>query len=171
MNDVAKLSNAEREELFLITAREKALPEAVIEKDFWVCWTLDYLFHESPWKEHTRYTAATTRPRLTTMCAPLARRKFWKSTSARIPTQNRHRADLARATPFLRLVFEPQGGAYSQPKMNTVPIDGLRKQAVIFSIGGMENMTTLFQARPPPHSPPAIKHQYQRKGGAFEHSE
>ena len=60
MNDVAKLSNAEREELFLVTAREKALPEAVIEKDFWVCWTLDYLFHSSPWKEHLAFKGGTS---------------------------------------------------------------------------------------------------------------
>ena len=50
MKNVANLNSAEREELFLVTAREKALPEAVIEKDFWVCRTLDYLFCDSPWK-------------------------------------------------------------------------------------------------------------------------
>ena len=48
MRRVANLSGTEREELFLVTARERALPEAVIEKDFWVCWTLDYLFHDLP---------------------------------------------------------------------------------------------------------------------------
>ena len=47
MRKVANLSGTEREELFLVTARERALPEAVVEKDFWVCWTLDYLFHDS----------------------------------------------------------------------------------------------------------------------------
>lgn len=118
MKDVAKLSNAEREELFLVTAREKALPEAVIEKDFWVCWTLNYLFHESPWKEHTRYTAATTRPRLTTMCAPRAKRRSWRNTSARTPTQSRHRADLARAT-FLRLDFGPQERPHNNNEYST----------------------------------------------------
>ncbi len=60
MNNVAHLSNAEREELFLVTARERALPEAVIEKDFWVCWTLDYLFHSSPWKEHLAFKGGTS---------------------------------------------------------------------------------------------------------------
>ncbi len=52
MKNVANLNSAEREELFLVTAREKALPEAVIEKDFWVCRTLDYLFCDSPWKKY-----------------------------------------------------------------------------------------------------------------------
>ena len=60
MNKVANLSNEEREELFLVRAREKALPEAVIEKDFWVCWTLDYLFHKSPWKEHLAFKGGTS---------------------------------------------------------------------------------------------------------------
>ena len=60
MKKVANLSSSEREELFLVTAREKALPEAMIEKDFWVCWTLDYLFHESPWKEHLAFKGGTS---------------------------------------------------------------------------------------------------------------
>ena len=47
MKNVANLSRSEREELFLVSAREKSLPTAVVEKDFWVCWTLDYLFHDS----------------------------------------------------------------------------------------------------------------------------
>lgn len=60
MKYVANLSSTEREELFLVTARERALPEAVIEKDFWVCWTLDYLFHDSPWKEHLAFKGGTS---------------------------------------------------------------------------------------------------------------
>ena len=60
MKKVANLSSTEREELFLVTARERALPEAVIEKDFWVCWTLDYLFHDSPWKEHLAFKGGTS---------------------------------------------------------------------------------------------------------------
>ena len=27
------------------------LNDAIVEKDFWVCFTLDYLFHRSPWKK------------------------------------------------------------------------------------------------------------------------
>ena len=60
MKTVAVLSKAEREELFLVTARERALPEAVIEKDFWVCWTLDHLFHNSPWIEHLAFKGGTS---------------------------------------------------------------------------------------------------------------
>ena len=60
MKNVANLDRADREELFLVTAREKKLPEAVIEKDFWVCWTLDYLFHDSPWKDHLAFKGGTS---------------------------------------------------------------------------------------------------------------
>ena len=52
MRNIATLSRNDREELFIVTAREAKLPEAIVEKDFWVCWTLDYLFHDCPWKEH-----------------------------------------------------------------------------------------------------------------------
>jgi predicted nucleotidyltransferase component of viral defense system len=60
MRNIASLSSTEREELFLITARKKKLPEAVIEKDFWVCWTLDYLFHDSLWKNHLAFKGGTS---------------------------------------------------------------------------------------------------------------
>ena len=49
MNRIAKLDRREREELFLATAHDIKLPEAMAEKDFWVCWTLDYLFHQCTW--------------------------------------------------------------------------------------------------------------------------
>ena len=40
MHNVANLSHNEREELFIATARRMKLPEAMVEKDFWICWTL-----------------------------------------------------------------------------------------------------------------------------------
>lgn len=60
MNRIAKLSRQEREELFIVTAREIGLPEAMVEKDFWVCWTLDYLFHASPWAKHLALKGGTS---------------------------------------------------------------------------------------------------------------
>ena len=60
MKNVARLSRSAREELFIVTAREVNLPEAMVEKDFWVCWTLDYLFHESPWKKHFAFKGGTS---------------------------------------------------------------------------------------------------------------
>jgi len=44
MNKVANLRAAQRNELFMETAVKKGMTPAVVEKDFWVCWTLKYLF-------------------------------------------------------------------------------------------------------------------------------
>lgn len=44
MNSVARMAAKARAELFTETADRKGLPEAIIEKDFWVCWVLKQLF-------------------------------------------------------------------------------------------------------------------------------
>ena len=44
MESVALLSSAERRELFAETAARKGMTPAIVEKDFWVCWTLGRLF-------------------------------------------------------------------------------------------------------------------------------
>lgn len=60
MKEIALRERKEREELFLVTAREINLPEAMVEKDFWVCWTLDYLFHDCPWARHLTSKGGTS---------------------------------------------------------------------------------------------------------------
>lgn len=47
MDKVARLTKSELEELFRNTAKNMKMPPAIIEKDFWVCYMLDYLFHRS----------------------------------------------------------------------------------------------------------------------------
>jgi predicted nucleotidyltransferase component of viral defense system len=44
MDDVARLPAADRADLFSATARRRGLTAEIIEKDFWVCWTLKRLF-------------------------------------------------------------------------------------------------------------------------------
>jgi hypothetical protein len=44
VNNVAQMPARERAELFAETAERKVLPEAIIDKDFWVCWVLKQLF-------------------------------------------------------------------------------------------------------------------------------
>ena len=51
MRNIARLSDEERYELFRNTADKMKLHDAIVEKDFWVCFTLDYFFHRSPWKK------------------------------------------------------------------------------------------------------------------------
>ena len=41
-------SDADRRDLFAATARRIGTTEQNVEKDFWVCWTLDALFHRLP---------------------------------------------------------------------------------------------------------------------------
>ena len=60
MKRIAALPAAERKILFRNTAEKMGLPEAMIEKDFWVCWTLKYLFHGSPWKDHLAFKGGTS---------------------------------------------------------------------------------------------------------------
>lgn len=44
MDSVARLTSAQRRELFAETAARKGMTPAIVEKDFWVCWTLGRLF-------------------------------------------------------------------------------------------------------------------------------
>jgi predicted nucleotidyltransferase component of viral defense system len=50
MRDMARRPENDRRELFRATAQAMRVHEAIVEKDFWVCWILDYLFQDSPWK-------------------------------------------------------------------------------------------------------------------------
>lgn len=60
MLQIAKLPDDERRELFRNTAAKMGLNDAIIEKDFWVCLTLDYLFHRSPWKQAVTFKGGTS---------------------------------------------------------------------------------------------------------------
>ncbi|HMD99045.1 MAG TPA: nucleotidyl transferase AbiEii/AbiGii toxin family protein [Terriglobia bacterium] len=44
MNGIARMPADKRADIFAETADRKGLPEAIIEKDFWVCWVLKQLF-------------------------------------------------------------------------------------------------------------------------------
>ena len=46
MKEVAKLQIKDRTELFQATAISMGMQPNVIEKDFWVCFMLDHLFHD-----------------------------------------------------------------------------------------------------------------------------
>lgn len=60
MIEIARLPANDRKELFHNTAAKIGLHDAIIEKDFWVCLTLDYLFHRSPWKEYFTFKGGTS---------------------------------------------------------------------------------------------------------------
>ena len=61
MITVAKSSSMEREVLFGNAAEKAGIRNpAIVEKDFWVCFTLDYLFHKSPWPQSFIFKGGTS---------------------------------------------------------------------------------------------------------------
>jgi hypothetical protein len=44
MNSVLKLTPAQRRELYVAASQKLGIGEVILEKDFWVCWTLHQLF-------------------------------------------------------------------------------------------------------------------------------
>ena len=60
MRKIAVIEAKEREALFRNTAARMGISEAVIEKDFWVCYMLDYLFHRCAWKDNLAFKGGTS---------------------------------------------------------------------------------------------------------------
>ena len=60
MRKIACLPDDDRRELFRNTADKMGLNDAIVEKDFWVCFTLDYLFHCCPWKDSITFKGGTS---------------------------------------------------------------------------------------------------------------
>ena len=60
MHEVVRMPDPKLEELFLLTAEQMAMPPGIVEKDFWVVWTLDYLFARSPWKTQLAFKGGTS---------------------------------------------------------------------------------------------------------------
>lgn len=60
MKKIAKLSNEERQELFQATAAKMGMRPEVIEKDFWVCFMLDHLFHDCEYKDAFVFKGGTS---------------------------------------------------------------------------------------------------------------
>ena len=60
MKRISTLNEKDRRALFQNTAAKMGLPNAIIEKDFWVCYMLDYLFHRSEWKDKIAFKGGTS---------------------------------------------------------------------------------------------------------------
>ena len=60
MKRIARLPDEDRRDLFRNTADKMGLNDAIVEKDFWVCFALDYLFRRSPWREHITFKGGTS---------------------------------------------------------------------------------------------------------------
>lgn len=60
MYRIAKLPMDERKIIFQNAAEKMGVNAAIVEKDFWVCLTLDYLFYRSPWKNAFTFKGGTS---------------------------------------------------------------------------------------------------------------
>ena len=60
MNFFLKLEDHEQRQYFEQTGTRLRLPPESVEKDFWVCWTLDHLFNLPGWNEHLTFKGGTS---------------------------------------------------------------------------------------------------------------
>lgn len=60
MNKVARTEPRERAELFAETGARKGLADAIIEKDFWVCWVLKQLFSNKAFEGRLLFKGGTS---------------------------------------------------------------------------------------------------------------
>ena len=60
MNKVATMNPNTRAELFAETAARRNVAEAIIEKDFWVCWVLKQLFSNETFENRLLFKGGTS---------------------------------------------------------------------------------------------------------------
>jgi hypothetical protein len=60
LNTVARMPAAERAQAFRETAERRNLQDAVVEKDFWVCWVLKQLFSMEPFAHRLLFKGGTS---------------------------------------------------------------------------------------------------------------
>ena len=60
MRKIAKIAESVRKSIFHNTAAKMGMTDAIIEKDFWVCYMLDYLFHRCAWKDRFAFKGGTS---------------------------------------------------------------------------------------------------------------
>ena len=60
MRDIARINENDRKALFHNTAAKMGMTDAIIEKDFWVCYMLDYLFHRCAWRDNIAFKGGTS---------------------------------------------------------------------------------------------------------------
>lgn len=60
MHHIAMIGERERRELFEATARKVGIRPDAVEKDYWVCYMLDHLFHNSVYKDDLAFKGGTS---------------------------------------------------------------------------------------------------------------
>jgi hypothetical protein len=59
MDKIINLSQEQRQSVFVETARRMNLDPGIIEKDYWVCSVLSYLFNRSPYRQNLLFKGGT----------------------------------------------------------------------------------------------------------------
>ena len=60
MTRIAMASDKERLAIFMDVAANKKIPAAMVEKDFWVCWTLEKMFESETLHSMLRFKGGTS---------------------------------------------------------------------------------------------------------------
>lgn len=60
MKRIAKMETSDRKEIFEYVAQNKYVHPSIIEKDFWMCYVLSYLFNESKYKDSFTFKGGTS---------------------------------------------------------------------------------------------------------------
>lgn len=60
MYKFAQMNKADRDFVFNKTAIDKGITKEIVEKDFWVCLMLDYLFTKSKYKNNLTFKGGTS---------------------------------------------------------------------------------------------------------------
>ena len=60
MQRFAELPQKDRADAIVVDAQQLGMEPAIVEKDFWVCWTLDYLFRESSFESSFAFKGGTS---------------------------------------------------------------------------------------------------------------
>ncbi len=60
MYKFAKMNNEDRDFVFNNVAMKKGIHKALVEKDFWICLVLDYLFTKSKFKSSFAFKGGTS---------------------------------------------------------------------------------------------------------------
>ena len=57
---VANMNESDRRVMFLNTAEKKNIHPAIVEKDFWVCYLPDHLFHRNEYQQSFVFKGGTS---------------------------------------------------------------------------------------------------------------
>lgn len=60
MLELARRTDKDRTAIFTSTTLEIGMSEAIVEKDFWVCWMLEILFHHCNYSEYLSFKGGTS---------------------------------------------------------------------------------------------------------------